>query len=46
MTKRRDKGAGSVYQRASDGRWLGSIDLGWGADGKRRRKVVDTSATC
>jgi integrase len=40
MTTRRDKGAGSVYQRASDGRWLGSIDLGWGADGKRRRKVV------
>jgi integrase len=40
MTKRRDKGSGSVYQRASDGRWVGTIDLGYDARGKRRRKTV------
>ena len=40
MTTRRDKGSGSVYQRASDGRWIAAIDLGWGPDGKRKRKTV------
>lgn len=36
---RRQRGEGSVYQRASDGLWVGSIDLGW-IDGKRRRKTI------
>jgi integrase len=40
MTTRRDKGSGSVYQRASDGRYIAAIDLGWGVDGKRKRKTV------
>ena len=40
-TKRRDAGEGSVYQR-KDGMWIGSLELGWGADGKRRRKVVSS----
>ncbi len=40
MTARRDKGSGSLFQRASDGRWIGTIDLGWGPDGKRVRKTV------
>jgi integrase len=29
-----------VYQRSSDGLWIGSIDLGCGPDGRRRRKTV------
>src|SRR5215471_12749638 len=40
MTKvRRHKGEGSIYQRASDGRWIGVVDLGW-VGGKRVRKTV------
>ena len=39
MTERRGKGEGAIYQRASDGRWVGVIDLGW-AGGKRVRKTV------
>jgi integrase len=44
MAKRRGRGEGAVYQR-SDGRWAGSVDLGW-VDGKRKRKTVygDTQA--
>ncbi len=38
MKKRRGNGEGALYKR-SDGRWCGSVDLGW-EDGKRRRKVV------
>ena len=30
----------SIYRRASDGKWVGTLDLGRGADGKRRRHVV------
>lgn len=36
---RRDRGEGSVYQRASDGRWVGVVDLGT-IGGKRRRRTV------
>ena len=35
---RRGHGEGSVYKRA-DGRWAGTVDLGW-VNGKRRRKTV------
>lgn len=35
---RRSKGDGSIYQRA-DGKWVGSIEIGW-RDGKRRRRTV------
>lgn len=35
----RGKTQGSIYQRASDGLWVGSVDLPI-RDGKRRRKVV------
>jgi len=38
-TGRRGHNEGSIYQRASDGKWVGSVDLGW-ETGKRRRKVV------
>jgi integrase len=37
--KRRSHGEGSIYRRASDGRWVGMLDLGW-VDGKRRRRPV------
>jgi integrase len=38
VTKRRGHGEGGIRHR-SDGRWEGSIDLGW-INGKRRRKFV------
>lgn len=39
MSARRGHGEGSIYQRASDGRWVGVLDLGW-HDGKRKRRTV------
>jgi len=39
--KRRGHGEGSIYRRA-DGLWVGSVDLGWDASGKRRRKTVSS----
>ena len=39
MGGRRLRGEGSIYKRASDGRWFGVVDLGW-ANGKRIRKSV------
>jgi hypothetical protein len=38
MAKRRAHNEGALFQRA-DGRWAGSVDLGW-RDGKRARKTV------
>ncbi|QCB93281.1 tyrosine-type recombinase/integrase [Cellulomonas shaoxiangyii] len=37
---RRDKGSGSIYQRSSDGLWVGYVTLPDGPDRKRRRKVI------
>lgn len=34
---RRDYGSGSVYQRASDGRWVATVEAGWTRNGTRRR---------
>lgn len=42
MAKRRTRGDGALYQRA-DGMWMGSVELGFSPDGKRRRKVVSSS---
>lgn len=39
MANRRARGEGSIRQRA-DGRWEVRIDIGRGADGKRRRKSL------
>jgi integrase len=39
MARRRGKGEGTIRQR-TDGRWEARVDLGRGADGKRRRKVA------
>lgn len=38
--RRREYGSGSIYQRASDGRWVATIDAGWNANGTRNRIVV------
>lgn len=40
---RRTKGEGSIYQRSSDDRWVGVVDMGW-VGGKRVRKTT-TAAT-
>lgn len=41
MARRRGNGEGSIYQRTTtDGRWCGSITLGYDGNGKRIRKVV------
>jgi integrase len=40
VTARREYGSGSIYQRQSDGRWFGSIQLGTSANGTRQRKTV------
>lgn len=37
---RRAKGEGSIFQRASDGMWVGSIDRGFDENGKRLQKRV------
>ena len=37
--RRRSHGEGAVYRRESDGRWVGSVDLGYVA-GRRVRKTV------
>jgi integrase len=37
---RRQYSTGSVYQRSSDGRWFGSIQAGFTANGTRRRITV------
>lgn len=39
---RRHKGEGSVYQRASDGRWMGVVDLGM-MNGTRVRRTVSAA---
>jgi len=38
--KRRQYASGSVYQRSSDNRWVGTIEAGWTSTGARRRIVV------
>lgn len=37
---RRSNGQGSIFQRKSDGRWCGSITLGYDKFGKQKRKCV------
>jgi len=39
MTKRRGKGEGAVYWDDKRQRWVGAVNLGFGADGRRIRKV-------
>jgi integrase len=37
--RRRGRGEGSIFQRP-DGRWVATISLGIGADGKRKRRTI------
>src|SRR5688572_15383375 len=37
---RRGWKTGSIYRRKADGRWMGTIDVGWTAKGTRRRVTV------
>lgn len=39
---RRDHGSGSIYQRASDGMWVGTIEAGYYPNGGRRRITVSS----
>jgi integrase len=43
MARTRQNGEGSVYRRASDGLWIGSVSIGW-EDGKRKRKTVSAKS--
>lgn len=40
---RRTRGEGSIYQRDSDGRWIGVVDLGW-VGGRRVRRTVSAKS--
>lgn len=42
--RRRAKGEGSIYQLA-DGRWRGSVDIGWQGDKRRRKQVTRKTKT-
>lgn len=42
--KRREHGSGSIYRRASDGLWMGSIEHGFYPSGARRRIVVSAKS--
>lgn len=46
--RRRQHGTGSIHRRASDDRWIGTIEAGWTAKGTRRRITVSatTEAEC
>lgn len=35
-------GEGSIHQRASDGIWIGTIEVGWTSTGTRRRITVSS----
>ena len=37
---RRGSGEGGIFKRESDGRWVATVELGKGPNGKRLRKVV------
>jgi len=43
VAKRRANHEGSIYQRKSDGRWIGAIRMGYGPNGRPLRKYVSAS---
>src|ERR1035438_4407735 len=43
MAKRRANHEGSIYQRNSDGRWIGAIRMGYGPNGRPLRKYVSAN---
>jgi integrase len=44
MPGQRANGEGSIYQRATDKRWLGAITIGVDANGRPKRKVVSAKS--
>ncbi|MEN6532504.1 MAG: tyrosine-type recombinase/integrase [Bryobacteraceae bacterium] len=40
MSRKRANGEGSIYRRKSDGRWVGSLSVGWTANGRADRVSV------
>ena len=40
MRKRRGRGEASLFQRDSDGLWVGTVSLGYDGTGKRIRKTT------
>ena len=44
MARKRGNGEGSIYRRESDGRWYGSIVVGFDSRGRRRRRTVSASS--
>jgi hypothetical protein len=40
MAHKRGNGEGSIYRREVDGRWIGSIVVGYTSAGRQRRKTV------
>ncbi|HUK70950.1 MAG TPA: tyrosine-type recombinase/integrase [Streptosporangiaceae bacterium] len=43
MGRRRQHGEGTLHKRASDGRWLATIELGWQGGKRRRRSFTGTT---
>ena len=37
---RRANGEGSIVQRKSDGKWVGSITIGYDEKGKQKKKII------
>lgn len=44
MPGQRANGEGSIYQRASDKRWLGAVTIGVDANGRPKRKIVSAKS--
>jgi len=44
MPAQRANGEGSIYQRASDKRWLGAVTIGVAPNGRPRRKIVSAKS--
>jgi len=43
VASKRGNGEGSIYQRASDGRWIGSIVVGFNERGRPQRRTVSAA---
>ncbi|HEY1825253.1 MAG TPA: tyrosine-type recombinase/integrase, partial [Acidimicrobiales bacterium] len=44
MARKRGNGEGSIYQREVDGRWFGSIVVGFDHEGRRKRRTVSAKS--
>jgi integrase len=38
--RKRGNNEGTIYQRESDGKWVGALSLGYDGTGKRKRKII------